>query len=219
MTISLLEGVKEAGAQQTRIMIIGSAAEYGLVPPELLPVGEGIGPNPISKYGASMVARTAVAVAYRHMGLKILIARVFNILGQGLPAHLSIGAFAKQIARIERGEQEPVLFTGELSAKRDFLDIRDISKAIYLLALHGEAGEIYNVCCGKSFAIASILRLCLESSSLEIQVKTMPSKVRSVDIPDMVGNNQKLRQATGWQPAVSLEGSVKRTLRFWREHP
>jgi GDP-4-dehydro-6-deoxy-D-mannose reductase len=216
-TISLLEAVRSAGLQQTRLIVVGSASEYGIVPANQLPVVEEIRPNPVSRYGASMVARTAVALAYHHLGLDILVARVFNTLGSGLPEHLSIGSFAKQIAEIEQGRKEPVLLTGQLSSKRDFLDISDISKAIYLLALHGRSGEIYNVCSGRSFAIKTILKLCLQSTDKDIGVEVAPARVRSIDIPDLYGNNEKLIRDTGWESLVSIDESVKRTLQFWRE--
>lgn len=216
-TISLLESIKEVGISKPKIVIIGSAAEYGYVLPDFLPVKENAPLNPLSKYGASMCSRTAVAMAYKNAGLDIIVARVFNALGPGLSEHFSIGSFSKQIATIEKKGKESTISTGRLDPKRDFVDIADVARALYLLSLHGKFGEIiYNVCSGKSWSIGDILHILLKGSSQHIQIITDPLKIRQIDVLDIYGSCRKIREDTGWQPMISIEESLTRTLNYHR---
>jgi len=215
-TISLLESVKEIEISP-RIVIVGSAAEYGYVSPDSLPLKEDVIPNPISMYGVSMCCRTLVAKAYKNAGLDVVVGRVFNVLGPSLSEQSSIGSFAKQIVEAERGGGELVIHTGRLDAKRDFLDIADAANALYFLALHGKSGEIYNICSGRSFSIGEVLRLLLKNTDLVFRIAAVPSRIREKDVPEVYGSYQKIREDTKWQPAISIEESLKRTLSYYRE--
>ena len=215
-TVSLLESIKEVGVP-SRIVIIGSAAEYGFVPHDSLPVNEDTLLNPISLYGASMCGRTIVAMLYKNLGLDVIVGRVFNVLGPGLSEHSPVGSFAKQIAEAEKGDKEPVIFTGRLDVRRDFVDIADVARALYLLALRGKAGEVYTICSGKSFSTEKILRLLLKNTRLSFKIVVEPSRIRKIDTPEIYGSYKKIKGDTGWHPTIPLEASLKRTLNYYRE--
>jgi len=214
-TISLLSSVKEVGISP-RIVIIGSAAEYGYVSPDSLPIKEDTILNPLSPYGVSMCCRTLVSKVYANSGFDVVVGRVFNVLGAGLSEHSPIGSFAKQIAEAERGIREPVVYTGRLDVKRDFLDIVDASDALYLLALYGKSREIYNICSGKSFSIREVLSLLLKNTWLSFRIETVSSRIREKDVPEVYGSYQKIKDDTGWQPTIPIEESLKKTLNYYR---
>jgi len=115
----------------------------------------------------------------------------------------------------ERGVREPVIHTGGLDAKRDFLDIADAANALYFLALHGNFGEIYNICSGRSFSIGEVLRLLLKNTGLVFRITTVPSRIREKDVPEVYGSYQKIKEDTGWQPAIPIEESLKKTLNYY----
>lgn len=215
-TVSILKASKKLPRSDVRIVVIGSAAEYGLVSLERLPVEENALPNPGSLYGASMCSRTAVALAYANAGLHVVVARVFNLLGAGLPEYLSVGSFASQIAAIEADAREPIVSTGQLAHRRDFVDVDDAARALYLLSLHAKAGEIYNVCSGASVAIGDVLQLMLRESTRNIAVRSVPSRAKPFDVPDMRGSGEKILRQTGWEPTVSIEEAALRTLVYYR---
>jgi GDP-4-dehydro-6-deoxy-D-mannose reductase len=215
-TLSLLESVFELNSINPKIIIIGSAAEYGNISPELLPVAEKVMPNPITPYGASMCCRTNIALAFKNMGCDIIIGRVFNITGPGVSEKSPVGSFAKQIAEIEKRKKYPVIYTGNLNSGRDFIDITDVARAFYHLALKSKKGGIYNICSGESHTIAQILDTFLKLSSAHIKVVTDPALIREKDIPLMFGNNQKIRDEIGWKPEIGLKESMKETINFYR---
>ncbi len=215
-TMSLLESISELTISP-RIVIIGSAAEYGNIPYELQPVSEDTSPNPASLYGASMCCRTNVALAFRNMGCDIIIGRVFNTTGQGVSENTPVGSFAKQIAEIEKGLKDAVIYTGNLNPSRDFINIVDVSRAFYNMALKSKKGGIYNICSGKAHTIAEILNTFLELTSHQIKIVKQPALIRQNDISMMFGNNQKIKDETGWKPLIGIKGSLKETLDFYRE--
>ncbi len=214
-TLSLLESVAEL-MLNPRVIIIGSAAEYGN--PELLPVDEKAMPNPTTPYGAAMCCRTNVALAFMNMGYDISIGRVFNITGSGVSENSPVGSFAKQLAEIEKGKKDSVIHTGNLDPRRDFIDITDVATAFYYLALKGRKGGIYNVCSGESHSIKEVLDIFLKFSTPGIKTVIEPALVRQKDISSIFGNNKKIKDETGWKTSISLEDSLRETLDFYRQH-
>ncbi len=212
-TLNLLESARES-ALNPRIVIIGSAAEYGIA--EKMPVNEMAIPNPISPYGASMCCRTIVAFAFRNMGCDIIIGRVFNTTGAGVTDQTPVGSFASQISQIEKGRSEPIIHTGNLEPIRDFIDISDVGRAFYALALRSKNGGIYNICSGVGHSIADILDLYLKLKSRRITILKDHSLLRKNDILRMYGDNTKIKEETGWEPSVSLEESLNITLNYFR---
>ncbi|MFA4955761.1 MAG: GDP-mannose 4,6-dehydratase [Candidatus Methanoperedens sp.] len=212
-TLNILESVKESSFNP-RIVIIGSAAEYGIA--KNLPVNEMAMQNPTSPYGASMCCRTNVAIAFRNMGLDIIIGRVFNTTGAGVTERTPVGSFAKQIAQIEKGIKQPVIHTGNLEPVRDFIDISDVAEAFFALAIKSENGGIYNICSGAGHSIADLLDIYLKLISHKITILKDKSLFRKNDVSSMYGDNMKIKEETGWKPSVPLDESLKNTLNYLR---
>ncbi|MCZ7401426.1 MAG: GDP-mannose 4,6-dehydratase [Candidatus Methanoperedens sp.] len=213
-TLNLLESVKELEFNP-RIVIIGSAAEYGIA--QKMPVNEMTIPNPASPYGASMCCRTNVALVFRNMGFDIIIGRVFNTTGADVTERTPVGSFARQIAQIEKGINEPVIYAGNLEPVRDFIDISDVAEAFYALAMKSEKGGIYNICSGAGHSIADILDIYVKLiPHHKITILKDKSLLRKNDIPSMYGDYTKIKEETGWEPSVPLNESLKSTLNFFR---
>ena len=149
-------------------------------------------------------------------GMHIISTRSFNHIGPNQAPLFVVADFCKQVAEIEKGLREPVIRVGNLSAKRDFTDVRDVVRAYSLLAQKGEAGETYNVGQGKSYVIQGILDMILSLSNKKITVEIDPAKLRPVDVPEIRADISKLAAATGWKPEIALENTISETLNYWR---
>ena len=128
-----------------------------------------------------------------------------------------MSAFAKQIAMIEKGQQEKIIKVGNLTPKRDFTDVRDVVRAYKLLMEKGKAGEVYNIGSGKSYEISEILNILLSFSSEKIEVVEEESLVRKVDVKELRCDFSKLNNDTGWEPEIPIEKSLQDTLDYWRD--
>lgn len=212
-TLNVLQALAAApwGAT-TRVVVAGSAAEYGLVRPEDLPVDEGRVVNPVLPYGVSKAWQTTLARAYAARGLDVMVGRIFNVFGTGAPATTSLGAFGKQIRAIRDSGLPGMLQVGNLDPRRDFVDIDDIAEALIALAERGQRGGVYNICSGQSVAVGDALAQMVTLSGARVQVQTDPARVRPVDVPDMCGSRQRIRLDTGWQPRVAFEASLRAML-------
>lgn len=206
-TINILQAVQELGVA-AKIIIPGSAAEYGAVPAADLPLFETQALNPVTPYGVSKVWQTAAARYYATKGLNVVVGRIFNVIGRGIPETLSIGAFVSQLGRIRKGEIAPIITVGNLKSKRDFVDIRDVCYALIALAMHGVSGEVYNVCSGDSISMEYILGELIGRIGLDVQVTIDPSRIKNADVEEIYGSNQKIRKLTGWERAFSLSDSI-----------
>jgi len=210
-TINLLDALAHAGGD-ARIVIAGSAAEYGLVAPHDLPLTEDRSPNPVSAYGASKAWQTAVVRYYANQGMNVAIGRVFNIVGKGMSEMLSVAAFALQIRKIRNGQAPARLLVGNLEPRRDFVDVADVCHAFIGLAQKGRRGEIYNICSGSSVSIKQMLALMIEQAGIAVDLVTDPLRLKSSDIPDTYGSCAKISAEIGWTPKVSLEKSLSNIL-------
>jgi GDP-4-dehydro-6-deoxy-D-mannose reductase len=207
-TINLLDAV-EATHPPCRVVIPGSAAEYGSVAASDLPLDELRAPNPLTHYGVSKAWQTTVSRYYASCGLHVVIARIFNVIGPGIPETLSIGAFVSQLKRIRRGDIEREIRVGNLAPRRDFVDVRDVGDALMALAKDGVPGEIYNVCSGRSVSMAQILSALSTGLGVDVGVTVDPARVKAAEIADIYGSNAKIHRATGWQPMISFSESVR----------
>jgi len=215
-TVSLLEAAA-AAAPVARILIIGSAEAYGEVREEELPLTEGRPLQPLTPYGISKAATEQLARFYgRARRLRVVVARAFNHTGPGQEPTFVCSDFARQIARIEAGLGSAVIRVGDLTARRDFSDVRDVVRAYVLLLEKGDAGEVYNVCSGKAWSIGEILDILRGLAESPIAVEADPTRGRSEDVPTLVGSFAKLEAATGWRPGIPLERTLKDLLDFWR---
>lgn len=214
----LLEALRSAHLIETRVLITSSAEVYGLVGKDDLPVDEEAKLSPVSPYAVSKIAQDYLGLQY-FLSYKLPIIRVrpFNHIGPRQGPSFVVASFAKKIAEIEKGKSEPVLTVGNLSARRDFTDVRDIVRAYALLLEEGKPGEVYNIGSGESHAIEEVLHMLLALSSSSIKVTVDQALFRPLDIPDLVCDATKCTNDTGWKPEISLAQSLKETLEYWRE--
>ncbi len=212
-----LVAVKQEGKADPTVMVACSAEEYGAVKPEELPIVEDHHLNAMNPYAFSKVIQDYLALMYfQAYGLKTVRTRAFNQTGPGQSPAFVVSDFAKQVAEIEAGLREPVMRVGNLEARRDFSDVRDLVSAYWLAAERGEAGQVYNVCSGQTYSIKEILDMILSSSSAPVRVEIDPARLRPMDIPELRGDNTRLCEATGWQPAIPMERTVRDVLDWWR---
>jgi len=216
-TINLLEAVRKIPNYRPRIVAIGTSAEFGAVPPENLPVTENSPLNPNSPYGVSKVSAWFVCHQYfASYKMDIVYATPFNHTGPGqLPGFLAPD-IASQIVQVEKGDKEPEIITGDLSTKRDLLDVRDVVRAYRLLLEKGIAGERYLISSGKSTQVAKIVETLISLSNTKITHKIDSSKMRPSDIPDQYGDSNKLSELTSWKPEIPLNQTLQDLLDWYR---
>ncbi len=215
-TINLLEAVRKV-CKGAKILIPGSAEVYGKVKLADMPIKETQALKPQNPYGLSKAMQEMLGLYYFNaFGLNIYLTRTFHYTGPGQPPGFVCSDFARQIADIERGKQDSILRVGNLGAKRDFLDIRDVVKAYWEIVEKGSPGADYNVCQGKSMSIKEILDTLLQMSPCDIPVKIDKEKLRPVDVPDFVGDNSKLKRDTSWVPQIDMAETLRDVLNFWR---
>ena len=213
---NLLEAVR-AMKKRPRVLLIGSGEEYGYVRPNELPIQEGTPLRPGNIYAATKIAQGLLGQIYaRAYGLEVVIVRAFNHIGPGQTDTFVIPEFCKQVARIEAGLNEPVIYVGNLEAKRDFTDVRDIVRAYRLLAEKGESGIIYNVGSGKAVSIADMLGEILSLTDAIILVELDPLRMRPSDIPVIEADITRLQSLTGWKPEIPIENTLVDILDEWR---
>jgi GDP-4-dehydro-6-deoxy-D-mannose reductase len=214
--VHLLDAVRRLGLRPP-VLVVGSAEEYGPVGPEEMPVREETPLRPASPYAVSKVAQGALALLYGPAGgLRVVLTRTFHHTGPGRGEAFAESSFARQIAEVEAGLRPPVLKVGNLEALRDFADVRDVVRAYWMLLEKGEGGQAYNVCTGRGRRIRELLDILLAASAARVEVRTDPERLRPSDVPAQVGDPARLRAATGWEPRIPLERSLRDLLDDWR---
>jgi len=216
--LNIFEAVRDLGINPV-IQIAGSSEEYGLVFENELPIKESNILRPLSPYAVSKVAQDTLACQYYHSyGLKTVVTRAFNHEGPRRGEMFVTADFAKQIAKIEKGKQEPVIRVGNLTAQRDYTDVRDMVRAYWLAVEKCKFGEPYNICSGKEWRIEKVLGFLLGlSSKKDIKVEQDPKKMRPSDVQVLQGDFSKFKEASGWQPEIPFEKTLEDTLNYWRE--
>lgn len=215
-TASLLEAV-QAAAPECTVLIAGSSAQYGLTRPDENPIGEDQTLRPVTRYAVSKATQDLVAGMYGAAGLRVIRVRTFNIIGPRQSPAFVTAAFARQIAEIEHGLRAPVIEVGNLAARRDFVDVRDVARAYCLALERGRPGQVYNVCSGQERSIQELLDGLLALSTVrEIEVRPDPRRMQPADVPAQVGSYARLHADTGWRPEVSWERSLGDLLEYWR---
>ncbi len=195
-----------------RIVFPSSAEVYGGRDASDYPLRETLDLRPANPYGASKAAAESILLAEsRSFGTDVVIARAFNHIGPGQDERFVVASLAAQLARIAAGGA-PQLFVGNLSAARDFLDVRDVVAAYVALAREGQRGEVYNVCSGAAVAIRDVLRELIAIARVPVEVREDSARVRSSDIPLSVGSSEKLRAKTGWTRRIPLLRSLREIL-------
>ncbi len=216
-TINLLESVRRLD-KDPRIQLAGSSEEYGFVHPNEIPIKETNQLRPLSPYGISKVAEDMLAFQYhRSYGIKVLTTRAFNHEGPRRGDVFVTSNFARQIAMIEKGKQEPIVHVGNLEAKRDYTDVRDMVKAYNLSLQKCDFGETYNICSGKAWSIQQVLDMLIKNSTVKVKVQQDKDRMRPSDVPLLLGDSTKFRQKTGWAPTIPFEKTMEDLLNYWRE--
>jgi GDP-4-dehydro-6-deoxy-D-mannose reductase len=215
--LNLFEAVRAAGIDPW-IQIACSSEEYGLVHEDELPIRETNPLRPLSPYAVSKVGQDYLGYQYfKSFGTKVVRTRGFNHDGPRRGDVFVSSNFAKQLAAIEKGRKPAVIHVGNLEARRDFTDVRDIVRG-YWLALDGgcEPGEAYNICTGKDYSIQQVLDELIRMSGLEVEVREDPERLRPSDVPVLLGDSSKFRKATGWEPKIPYERTLRDMLDYWR---
>lgn len=213
-TLNVLSAASEAGVE--RVLAVSSADVYGIVSPDELPLTEESPLRPASPYAASKVAADYLGLqAWLGRGLPVLRVRAFNHLGPGQTDKFVAPALASRIARAERDGGD-VLSVGDLSARRDFTDVRDVVRAYRLLMERGEPGEVYNVCSGVDLAVQDLADQLVALSTMALRLETDPSLLRPVDLPVLRGSHDRLTAATGWEPEIPMAQTLADLLEDWR---
>lgn len=198
------------------VVSIGSSEVYGITQAGRK-ISEKFPVQPISPYGVSKATQDNLAYYYFQLcQIPVIVLRPFNHIGPRQEALVAVSSFAKQIASIEKGLQVPVIFVGNLEARRDFTDVRDMVRAYWLSALKCATGEIYNVGSGESYSLAKILEILLTFAKVKIKIKVDKSLMRPVDVPEFVANSTKFEKTTGWKPKIKLEKTLEDSLNYWR---
>lgn len=215
--VHLLEAIREARLD-ARVQVAGSSEEYGLVLEDELPIKETNPLRPLSPYAVSKVAQDLLGYQYfKSYGMWIVRTRAFNHEGARRGEVFVTSNFARQIALAEAGKQPPVVEVGNLDAYRDFSDVRDVVRAYWLVLDMGEPGEVYNIGSGKAWKIKDVLDILLGMAKVPLEVREDPARMRPSDVPYLQADAAKFRAATGWEPEIPFETTLRDTLEYWRE--
>jgi GDP-4-dehydro-6-deoxy-D-mannose reductase len=214
-TLCVLEGARACRPAPT-VVLLSSAEAYGIVDPARLPVKEDSPLRPVTPYAASKAAAELIGLqAALGYHLPVVRARPFNKIGPGQSPAFVVSALAQRVARAERDGADHIV-VGNLSPRRDFLDVRDAVRAYRLLTLHGEPGQVYNVCSGHDVAVEDLAHRLLALAGADLRLVTDPALARPVDVPRMVGDTSRLIEATGWEPEIGLDQTLIDVLADWR---
>jgi len=216
--INLFEAMRELGLEDTRIQLAGSSEEYGMVYEDEVPIKESNPLRPLSPYGVSKVGQDLLGYQYHQSyGLYTVRTRAFNHTGPRRGDVFVSSNFSRQIATIEKGKGEPVIKVGNLEARRDFTDVRDIVKGYWLALEKGAPGEVYNLGSGRDVTIRKMLDMLLSFSDIEIEVRQDPERMRPSDVEILLADNTRFCELTGWAPEIPLEKTLEDLLDYWRE--
>ena len=217
-TAAVLAAARQCGTDP-RVLVTSSAEVYGAVTdPGLLPLSETSPTAPLTPYAASKLAAEAVVdQAYLGHGQHVITVRPFNHIGPGQTPNFAVPALAKRIVEADR-RGSPTIPVGNLSARRDFTDVRDVVRAYRLLVEAGRPGEVYNVCSGRDVSIREIADGLLKLAGTTLEFETDPTLVRPVEVPVLRGDPTRLVDATGWKPEVPLDQTLADVLAYWRQH-
>ncbi len=213
-TLNVLDAARRAGAR--RVLTVNSADIYGVVDEDELPLSERAEIRPTSPYAASKAAAEMFCIqATRGYGLDVVRARSFNHLGPGQSDRFVASAIAHRIVESEAGGTDSVRI-GNLDARRDFTDVRDVVRAYRLLMISARPGEVYNVCSGVDRAIRDIADMLIGLARRPLSLDPDPELMRPVDLMVVRGDPSKIRSATGWKPRIPIEATLADLLRYWR---
>lgn len=215
LEVNLFEEATKQGVKP-KFVIISSGALYD--PRAALPITEHSSVLSNSPYAVSKIGQEEMGRYYATRGFEVVIARPFNHIGPGQNLGFLVPDLTKQIVDTERGVGEKIM-VGNLEAKRDYTDVRDIARAYRLLLEKGKSGETYNICSGVSHSGQEMLDLILAKAGSKVIVEQDPARMRPSDTPDIYGSHEKLTTDTGWQPEASIEATIADVVADWRSRP
>jgi GDP-4-dehydro-6-deoxy-D-mannose reductase len=210
-THHLIEGLRAVNPDAS-VFIPSSAMVYAAAS---TPLSENDPVRPASPYALSKLAQELVGEG-NPGGPRVFIARAFNHIGPRQTDSFAAAGFARRIAEIETGREEPLLAVGNLEAKRDLTDVRDTVRAYEMILAKGAPGRVYNVCSGRAIAIAELLDMLLARARVPIRVTVDPSRYRPNDQPLVVGDPGRIQREIGWRPEIPLEQTLDDLLDYSR---
>lgn len=214
-TLSILQGA-EALPRLRKMVFVSSADCYGSFSPRNRTLTENDPLNPVSPYGISKTAAEQLCRYYaRQRNVPVTISRSFNHCGPRQAESFVVPDFARQIAAIELGLRKPRMAVGDLGARRDFSDVRDIAVGYRLLAEKGRSGRCYQLSSGRAITIQTVLNMLLGLTSKKVRVVTDRSRLRKSDIPVLRGNNKRAIQELGYNPRYSIKTTLRNTFEYW----
>ncbi len=214
--LNLIETLHEL-CPKARVLMVSSGEVYGIVPEAQQPTSENAPLQPINPYADSKAAQEMFCYQYIHRyQSQIVMLRPFNHTGSRQSPSFVCSDFAKQVAEIEKGLKEPVMSVGNLEARRDFSDVRDVVRAYHLALEHAPIGTPMNVASGKALAVQEMLDILLKQSRVPVEVRQNPDRLRPSDVPLMLGDASLLRRHTGWKPEIPFEETILSVLDYWR---
>ena len=217
-SLNIHEALRTQNHKETRILLACSSEEYGLVSEKDIPVKEETPLKPVSPYAVSKAAVDMFGFQYYlSYGIKVIRIRAFNHTGPRRPPVYALSNFAKQIAEIEKGTRERKVHVGNLSAIRDYTDVRDVVRGYEMAIEHCEPGDVYNLCSSKGYSIGNLLKVLIGLSKCQIDIVQDKERMRPIDLPIIVGDNSKFKKATSWSPDIEIEHTLEELLNYWRE--
>lgn len=216
--LNIFEALRESKLLDTWVQIACSSEEYGMVHPDEVPITETNPLRPLSPYAVSKVAQDYLAYQYfMSYGIKAVRTRGFNHTGPRRGEVFVCSNFSKQAVEIEKKKRPPVIYVGNIEAKRDFTDVRDMVHAYWLSLEKCEPGEVYNICSGSAVAISDLLSMVIAHTDQKIEVKVDPERLRPSDVPLLLGDYSKFHKATGWKPEIPFDKTLGDIMDFWRQ--
>jgi nucleoside-diphosphate-sugar epimerase len=213
-SLYLLEAVRHA-KRRPIIVSACSSAEYGNVPESAIPVKEEQQLKPLHPYGISKVCLDLLAREYfLDYGMPTVNIRLFNTTGPGKTSDAP-SDFVRQLVRIKKGLQSPIIEVGNLQPRRAFLDVSDTVRGFYLAAMKGKRGESYNLCAARTYRIQEVLQTAIRLSGVKAEIRPVARLMRPSDEKIIFGSTQKIRKDTGWKPLSSVEQTLQSMLAYW----
>ena len=221
-TVNILEAIKELKINP-RILIPGSGEEYGEINEDELPITEKTTLVPVNPYAVTKIAQDLISHVYNiTYGLNVIRVRAFNHEGPRRDNVFGIPWFAYQIAKIEKGLQEPIIKTGHIEDKRNFTHIRDMVEAYWIAIEKCIPGELYLIGSDeneKIYTYRQVVEMLIELSSVDnIKIERDEKYVRPTSVPRLIGNTSKFRELTGWSAKIPIEKVLQDTLDYWRDY-
>jgi len=216
-SLNVMDAIREL-FYKPRVLLIGSGEEYGHIRSGETPITENNHLRPGNIYAATKACQNMIGNIYsKAYDMELVMVRAFNHIGPSQAPTFVVSDFCKQVAEIEKGLREPIMMVGNLAARRDFTDVRDVVRAYVKLIQMGIPGETYNVGSGNAQEIRQILDTIISMSEVDISVEIDPNKIRPVDVPIIEADITKIHELTGWKPEIAIEQTIRETLDYWRE--